>query len=236
MSSDTSFCEKQQCIDFYDLSINNPTSWQWLFPAADSITSTLQNPPNICYNTYGSFDVTLIACNAAGCDTLLFPGFINVYQTLTPTITQLNDTLFSSSGITYQWWSVDSGIIAGANNYYYRPTQGGSYYVIVTDSNGCAGTSNVIAITSISQISNFQFPISIIPNPNNGSFTITLNQPVKDFSLHIINSLGQTIKIIKCNHRSLNKIYVDMITFPNGLYHVELITKDRVYKQKFVKE
>src|SRR5205085_9166610 len=125
MSSDTTFCEKH-CIDFYDLSTNNPASWQWFFPGSDSLTSTLQNPTNICYNNYGSFDVTLIACNAAGCDTLVLPGFINEYQTLTPTITQSNDTLFSSTGVAYQWWSVDSGIITGANKYYYLRTQSGS--------------------------------------------------------------------------------------------------------------
>ncbi|MEO8147330.1 MAG: hypothetical protein ABI723_06825, partial [Bacteroidia bacterium] len=63
-STDTNLCEKQ-CVDFFDLSTNNPTSWQWFFPGADSTTSTMQNPTNICYSNYGSFDVTLIACNAA---------------------------------------------------------------------------------------------------------------------------------------------------------------------------
>ena len=100
-SSDTAFCDKH-CIDFYDLSTNNPVSWQWFFPGADSTTSSLQNPSNICYNTYGSFDVTLIACNIYGCDTLVLNGFINEYPPpAAPVITFANDTLFSSPGFTF---------------------------------------------------------------------------------------------------------------------------------------
>jgi PKD repeat protein len=83
--TDTTFCDKH-CIDFFDLSTNNPTSWQWVFPGADSATSELQNPTNICYSTYGSFDVTLIACNAAGCDTLVLPDFINEYPLPIPIV------------------------------------------------------------------------------------------------------------------------------------------------------
>ncbi|MEO8149331.1 MAG: T9SS type A sorting domain-containing protein [Bacteroidia bacterium] len=237
-SSDTTFCEKH-CIDFYDLSTNNPTSWQWFFPGADSTTSTLQNPTNICYNNYGSFDVTLIACNAAGCDTLLLPGFINEYQTLTPTITQSNDSLFSSPGVAYQWWSVDSGIIAGANNYYYIPAQGGSYYVIVTDTTGCEGASNTIVVMGINELAIGNWQLAIVPNPNNGSFTITLNAlDANDFSLRIIDPLGRTVytengRLIK---QTTSNINVEMGNAAKGLYEVELITNKNVYRQKFLKE
>ncbi|MBL0054207.1 MAG: hypothetical protein IPP29_23365 [Bacteroidetes bacterium] len=159
-SSDTIFCEKQ-CIDFNDLSTNNPTSWQWNFAGASPSTSTDQNPSGICYNNYGSFDVTLIACNSAGCDTLLLPGFINEYQIPAPTITQSGDTLFSSLAVSYQWYSVDSGLIIGAVNYNYIPTYAGSFYVIVTDTNGCEGASNTIVITGVYSLSNYQHPIII---------------------------------------------------------------------------
>ncbi len=228
-SSDTIFCEKH-CINFFDLSTNNPTSWQWFFPGSDSITSTLQNPTNICYSTYGSFDVTLIACNAAGCDTLVLPGFINEYQIPTPSITQSNDTLFSSPGVTYQWWSVDSGIITGATNSYYIPTQGGSYYVIVTDSNGCEGASNTIIITAIHSLIEWGKACVIMPNPNNGLFTITLNETLKkDFSVRIINPIGQTI----FNH-PVTEINISNIS--EGLYGIQVINDGKVYFGRFVVE
>ncbi|MEO8151389.1 MAG: T9SS type A sorting domain-containing protein [Bacteroidia bacterium] len=237
MSSDTSFCEKH-CINFFDLSTNNPTSWQWFFPGSDSLTSTLQNPTNICYNSYGSFDVTLIACNAAGCDTLLLPGFINEYPAPTPTITQSNDTLFSSPGVAYQWWSVDSGIIAGANNYYYIPTQGGSYFVIVTDTTGCEGASNTIIITAINSPLERGQGCVITPNPNNGSFTITLTSSItKDFSLSIINPTGQTIFNKQgAIGKGQQVVDVNMDGTAKGLYMIEVINGGKVYRGKFMKD
>ncbi|MEO8150571.1 MAG: PKD domain-containing protein [Bacteroidia bacterium] len=233
MSTDTSFCEKH-CLDFFDLSTNNPTSWQWFFPGADSATSPLQYPTNICYNNYGSFDVTLIACNAAGCDTLVLPGFINEYPAPTPTITQSNDTLFSSPGVAYQWWSVDSGIIAGANNYYYIPTHGGSYYVIVTDTTGCEGASNTIVIMGINEEARGKGQMAIVPNPNDGNFTIILTLSItKDFSLHITNPLGQTIsKRQEARSKGQNVVDVNMESAAKGPYLVEVINGGKVYRGK----
>lgn len=235
-STDTTFCEKH-CIDFFDLSSNNPTSWQWFFPGADSTSSILQNPTNICYNNYGSFDVTLIACGCAGCDTLVLPGFINVYQTLTPTITQSNDTLFSSAGVAYQWWSVDSGIITGANNSYYIPTQGGSYYVIVTDTNGCDGASNTIIITLVNEWSAVSGQLSTIPNPNEGNFTVSINDIVrKDFSLRIINAIGQTVYKGQEAIGKKQEAIVNLGNTAKGFYVVEVINDGKVYRGRFIKE
>nr|MBK9650358.1 PKD domain-containing protein [Bacteroidota bacterium] len=188
-SSDTIFCEKQ-CIDFTDLSTNNPISWQWNFAGASPSTSTDQNPAGICYNSYGSFDVTLIACNSAGCDTLILPGFINEYQIPAPTIIQSGDTLISSTAVSYQWYSVDSGLIIGATNYNYIPTYAGSFYVIVTDTNGCEGASNTIFITGINNHLFNSLAITIVPNPFHNEVTLSFN-----YSLHINKTTTIEIKI-----------------------------------------
>lgn len=54
------------CINFTDLSSGSPTSWNWTFQGAETITSTEQNPTNICYNTPGTYNVTLYVQNANG--------------------------------------------------------------------------------------------------------------------------------------------------------------------------
>ena len=82
-SNDTAICETE-CIDFSDLSINNPTSWTWLFPGAQPDTSSSQNPNNICYQDSGSFDVTLISSNVSGSDTLQLTNYIYVNSCLAP--------------------------------------------------------------------------------------------------------------------------------------------------------
>jgi hypothetical protein len=229
-SSDTIFCEKQ-CIDFTDLSTNNPTSWQWHFNGASPDTSTVQNPTNICYNNYGSFDVTLIACNAAGCDTLILPGFINEYQTPIPVITQSNDTLFASPGVSYQWWSVGSGIVFGATNSFFVPSLAGNYFVIVTDTNGCEGTSNVIAITGVKE-NGLSSSIKIYPNPSDGKFYIELsNFPTEKPTLTLSNVIGQKLQELKL----INKTTEVNLDAEDGVYFLTITTDTRgSYTEKII--
>ncbi len=67
-----------QSVNFYDQSLYAPTSWNWSFPGGTPSTSTAQNPSNIVYNTPGTYDVTLVACNSNGCDTLTKANYITV--------------------------------------------------------------------------------------------------------------------------------------------------------------
>lgn len=72
-ASPTSSCTG--VINFTDLSTQNPTAWNWNF--GDGNTSTQPNPTHT-YLTNGSFTVTLEACNAFGCDTLILNNLINI--------------------------------------------------------------------------------------------------------------------------------------------------------------
>ncbi len=145
-SSDTLWCDKT-CIDFYDLSQNTPTTWQWYFAGASPTTSTDQNPTSICYNNYGSFDVVLVVCNGSGCDSVYKQNFVTEFQLpAVPTVTLSGDTLYSSPANSYQWFNVNNvNLVLGTNNYFV-PTVAGSYYVLISDSNGCQTPSAVISI------------------------------------------------------------------------------------------
>lgn len=76
-ASDSSFCERS-CITFYDQSINGATGWNWSFPGGIPSSSTSPNPPPVCYNTPGNYDVTLIAFNQFGPDTLTKTAYLSV--------------------------------------------------------------------------------------------------------------------------------------------------------------
>ncbi len=62
-------------VFFVDSSTESPTSWHWDF--GDGGTSTAQFPLHT-FTAPGSYDVTLIATNACGPDTIVKPGFITV--------------------------------------------------------------------------------------------------------------------------------------------------------------
>jgi len=224
-SSDTVFCAKQ-CIDFTDLSSNNPIAWQWYFPGADSTSSNSQNPTGICYSSYGTFDVTLIACNLNGCDTFTVTNFIQEYQLpATPVITANFDTLFSSLAFSYQWYDT-SGAIAGATNQYYVFTQQGTYYVVITDSNGCAASS-IALNTGIADHKTQQF--LIYPNPSDGHFIVNIPDTYEP-DANIFDIYGRLISGLHCRP-GRNDIRFDL---GNGVYFLQFTNgKDFVHK-KFV--
>jgi PKD repeat protein len=55
-----------ECIDLLDLSSNTPTAWTWTFSGAETGSSSLQDPTDICYDTPGTYTITLNASNTAG--------------------------------------------------------------------------------------------------------------------------------------------------------------------------
>ncbi|HIO72842.1 MAG TPA: hypothetical protein EYN38_07035, partial [Flavobacteriales bacterium] len=66
------------CIDFTDLSTNDPSSWIWNFQGATPSTDTVQHPENICYYNAGVFFVSLVVENAFGLDDEIKTSLVNV--------------------------------------------------------------------------------------------------------------------------------------------------------------
>ncbi len=62
-------------VAFTDLSTNGPTSWLWSF--GDGTTSTVRNPSKT-YTAPGAYSVSLQATNAAGSNTRVRSGYVNV--------------------------------------------------------------------------------------------------------------------------------------------------------------
>ncbi|MFT5725799.1 MAG: hypothetical protein ACI9JN_002928 [Bacteroidia bacterium] len=78
--------------------------------------------------------------------------------------------------------------------------------------------------------------ISAYPNPNNGSFTVRLNQSVPP-PLHIVmmDALGQIVyeKAFDTPYRK-NEIQIHVKTLTNGLYWVIMQTEKHTYSQKVI--
>ncbi len=119
--SDSTICAGTG-ITFSDLSEHNATGWQWIFAGGTPGTSSAKNP-TINYNRAGSFDVTLIASNAQGSDTLTKTGYIVVAPGPSAgIITASADTICSGSSLqltdsgstgSIQWQSSANGTLFG---------------------------------------------------------------------------------------------------------------------------
>ena len=247
VSNTTAVCEKF-CVDFSDQSTNDPISWLWSFPGGVPSSSTLQDPTNICYQTPGTYDVSLIISNADGSDTLTLTNYITVNPTPPiPTITQSGYTLTSSVASAYQW-QFNSVDIPGATNQSYDVQQSGYYSVIITDQNGCvtSGTIYVLIVGVNDPLQNTN--LLIYPNPSDGNFIIQWNEANitgDHILIEIINAVSQRVffsdepSFTTNSPNYLRKIELSPATcngtkFPAGVYFLQLRSGNLFLKRKII--
>lgn len=152
-SPDTVKCQPPLTSNFQDLT-PGATSWQWNF--GDGGTSTLQNPSHT-YTNYGTYNVTLIVTNGAGCtDTIVKPNFIKIRRaqisipglpangcipfTINPVA-----TINSLDAVTSWYWIFGDGGTSTLQNPSHTYVAQGTYTVslIITTSGGCTDTLTI---------------------------------------------------------------------------------------------
>jgi hypothetical protein len=226
-STDSTWCDKK-AVDFFDLSTNNPTSWQWYFPGAVPDTSTLQNPTGIYYPTNGVFAVTLVACNNVGCDSVTYSTFINELPTpVAPVVTINADTLCAPIALGYQWFEVLNPSVILSTAQCFVPLVAGNYFALVTDTNGCQSALQTIPITTSLLENNSFESISVIPNPFSASATLELNlSETKNISISIVDVIGREVKNISAENldTGYNKIEIDLSEIKAGIYFLRIVS------------
>lgn len=158
-----------QPVDFFDQSSYTPTSWQWYFPGANTTTSSQQNPTGIIYSTLGIYEVTLVATNSTGTDTV----FKNCYL-MVESATGLEDFNVQSSKFNVYPNPADDY----ENIYLTPPLWGGRVGLKIFDVNG-----KEIFAHEISSTSDFRFRTSDF---SNGIYLLQLISGEKVYSKKII--------------------------------------------------
>ena len=231
-SSKTNICENEN-ITFSDNSTGDVGRYEWSFPGGNPSSSTLHNPV-VNYPTPGQYDVKLVVYLDHYGDSVLKANFVHVEEIpQTPFVSwdQINSILSSSATAGNHWYN-DNGIIAGATNQTYKPTQSGNYYVIVTV-NGCdSEKSNTIAVTSgIEDAIEGRKPY-VFPNPNDGYLYLkTFSEQL--YHLVVYNSLGKEVYRSSYFSSPDYSELIDLRQIAGGLYVLVLKSEDLNYHLKF---
>lgn len=120
-ASSTSIYEAEE-VDFTDLSLKDPTSWEWTFEGGSPSYSADRNPKGIKYTTKGTYKVTLRATNASGTGLLTKTDYITVKESAIKDLKIVSNALaFKSSGTKCPpcggWgWNVWSNVISTKTN------------------------------------------------------------------------------------------------------------------------
>ncbi|MCD4696328.1 MAG: PKD domain-containing protein [Bacteroidales bacterium] len=106
--------ESGQNVQFTDLSVGNPVTWEWTFEGGDPAQSNFENP-EITYPDNGEFDVTLIVSDGETNDTLTKYGYITVVEEIPPDV----DTLLFPLPGNYVVFTIinGGGYVCGTNGY-----------------------------------------------------------------------------------------------------------------------
>lgn len=105
----------------------------------------------------------------------------------------------------------------------------GTYSVVyrATDASGNNSdlfyrTVTVKANTSGVEDLNLANAISVYPNPNNGKFVIAVKNSVSEqFSIRIMNAIGETVKVVSYSELVNGKVDLDLSNLASGVYFVQ---------------
>ncbi len=195
-ANQTIFCATPACVNFTDLSTNTPTSWSWSFPGGSPATSTSQNPTNICYSANGSYDVTLIATNSDGSDTLTQTGYITVGLPVVVTISGNlvinaceSTTLYADpTDGTYAWSSGSST----SPQVTVSPTVTTDYTVTYTSPAGCTDSETTTVV--VENIFTYYMPTGFSPNGDGINDIIQVQGRGIDYiNLKIFDRIGEKV-------------------------------------------
>ena len=215
-----------------DANTGTGLTYQW-YDGSTAITGAT----SASYTANASGTYTVVVSDGT-CSTTSAAVTVTVNPLPTPTITATGNQLSTTATYsTYQWYD-GSGPISGATSQTYTPTAPGSYYVIVTDGNGCSNQSNTLPV-SVSSVGK-EATIVLYPNPNNGSFTVNGNFTSKDgkVQVEIVDVAGRIVHqeqiVIKANLISA-EININA-HIASGVYTLKLSSDAQTAVLPFVKK
>jgi len=144
----------------------------------------------------------------------------------------------STNATSYSWNFGDASPPDNTANPTHVYTVNGTYTVTLTVTGPC-GTDTFTQVVTITQVgiqdNDIANTLSIYPNPNNGQFTVSFEfAEQKDVRVVLSDVSGRVISTIDQQNVSIFKQEMGEIDLANGVYFLNIATKDGVVTQKIV--
>jgi len=216
VTGNLSFCEGDSLV----LTSSEPIGNQWYVDG-----TTLTGDTNATYVVTQSGLYFLTVTNSYGCSaTAYMSDTVHVYGNPPhPTILIAGDTLKCLlAGYNYQWLLNDTAI-AGETNFYTVPAVTGNYSIVISTSQGCSDTSQVLffIVTGVNSGPVMQ-EVLIYPNPANKTLHIE-SEVLRNAVLKLKDITGKTVfekEFFTVTHHLHESIDVSMLD--KGIYFLEL--------------
>ena len=229
----TDVCETDSVV-FINKS-QDATGYNWKF--GDGQNSKLQNPKHkFQISSTTTYNVTLVAQVAGGCsDSISKAVTINKNPSSDFSYTYNGtkvDLKITKAGNSYQWkFGTTDSAKTSATTYSHTIKSSDQTNVCLTakDISGCSSQTckNVsVGILKVLKSEGFK----LYPNPNNGSFTIEIENPSKDFSIEIFNLLGERVGRVE----KVGKVNSLDLGVAEGIHLVRVKNGGVVWNQKAV--
>ena len=188
----------------------------YLWSPATGLSSATD--PNPVATPASATGYTVVVTDANGCSSSATVQ-VDIDATPAPVITMSGDTLYTSGGVTYEWYL--NGNLAGSGaSPFFVATQSGNYEVVAYSAAGCAGVSPVFAFTPTGIYSSALLAgINVFPNPARDEFQITLPAGSGSVVARLMDLTGKEVLLttIDEQHRT-----VDVRMLQSGVYFLTL--------------
>ena len=228
---------------FYDLSTNQPNSWEWSF--GDGSTSSQQNPSHT-YQVAGDYTVQLKISNKYGMDSITKQNYINVYQAVPEAGFTVSKTsaldgesiqfVDQSKGVVNSYlWDFGDGNTSSDRYPTHSYDSPGTYTVSLQVSNSSGSDTEektdliTVSGTGIDEQQDINF--SVYPNPAKRILNLKFVNPADVVAVRLIDISG---KIILRKEKPAKEESISVQSLNSGIYILEVIGETDVNKEKII--
>ena len=173
ITGDTLMCTPPVAATYSIAPVNGALSYNWVLPPGWSGSSTANAISVITHS--GDDSIGVVAIKSCNTDTTWLS--VHVHPAPVPVITLSGVTFTTTIPFASYQWYVNGTLIPGANAQSHIATIDGTYYVTVTDTNGCTASSDTLHVlnTAVQTYTADSKTANVWPNPATDKVTVSYN-------------------------------------------------------------